>query len=209
MDIKFFLHKNKWYDWEHMLNSYNKYVNKHSIVLEIGASNIEKTKMLSKYCKKLIGVEINQKRIPENFDNVHYIHGDWQYLSKTIKPDSIDIVISSHVIEHVQYDLKAINELYKVLKKGGIAILNTPNRKRLTRAFIEFFTGPRKFPYWEHVREYTEEDLLNLLKKSKFKNFKILPVVFGIYGGNIYIYSKSVPNIFKKWSNFWEIHLFK
>ena len=103
-----------------------------------------------------------------------------------------------------------MNEFYKVLKQGGIAIINTPNRKRLTRAIIELFTGERDFPHWEHVREYTEDSLKNLLLKSAFKgNFSIIPVVFGIHGGSIRIYLKKPPKIFRKWANFWEVYLFK
>jgi SAM-dependent methyltransferase len=197
------------YDWEHLLNTYKKYVTKRSVVLEIGASRKERTKDLSKYCKQLIGVEFFPERVPKEFANVRYIIGDWQKLSEYIAPESIDIVISSHVIEHVPNDLKAINELYSVLKSGGIAILNTPNRKRFSRTMIEIFTGDKKFPSWEHIREYNEKDLVNLLRDSKFKKFQILPVTFGIHGGPIMWYLEKTPKVFRKYANFWEIHLFK
>src|SRR5450756_3245946 len=51
--------------------------------------------------------------------------------------------------------------------------LNTPNRKRLVRAIVGIFSGERKFPWWEHLREYTEEDLLHLLGASLFTKYKI------------------------------------
>lgn len=197
------------YDWEHLLGSYRKYVTKNSIVLEIGASNKKRTKDLSMYCKQLIGLDIVPERIPKNFSNVKYVVGDWERLSNFIAPESIDVAISSHVIEHVPNDLKAINELWIVLKSGGIAIINTPNRKRLTRAVIEAFTGNRKFPYGEHVREYNEKDLLYLLNNSRFKEFRIIPVCFGVHGGPIYWYLEKPPKIFRKYANFWEIHCFK
>ena len=166
------------------------------IVLEIGASNIERTKQLSELCCKLIGVELFPERKPNNFGNVEYLVGDWQHLSEIIPPDSIDIAVASHVVEHVPDDLRAINELYAVLKHRGVAIINTPNRKRLVRAIIEVFTGDRKFPYWEHVREYTEKDLLNLLNSSLFKKFYIKPVAFGIHGGPVYFYLERCPKIY-------------
>jgi len=200
---------NRNYDWEHLLDTYKKYVNENSIVLEIGASNINKTKQLSKHCKRLIGVEIIPERKPENFDNVEYLLGDWQELTKIVSLSSIDIAIASHVIEHVRDDLKALNELYEVLKPGGVAIINTPNRKRFVRAFIEFFTGERKFPYWEHIREYTENEIKSLIDKSNFKKYNIVPLVFGIHGGKIFIYFKNCPKILRKFANFYEIQLFK
>ena len=126
-----------------------------------------------------------------------------------MKPNSIDIAVSSHVIEHVQNDLTSLNELYKVLKPGGVALINTPNRKRLVRSFIEMFTEERVFPYAEHVREYTESDLTTLIKKSRFKTYKIIPVVFGIHAGPVYVYNESVPKPLRSLAQFWEMHLFK
>lgn len=208
--MKFCYSKNKvHYDWISLLNSYNRYVKESNIVLEIGASSIERTKNLASLCQQLIGVELLPKRKPKDFENVEYMVGDWQNLSEFIRPKSIDIAVSSHVIEHVQNDLKAINELYAVLKPKGVALLNTPNRKRLTRTIIEKFSGTRKFPFWEHIREYTEKDLIKLLKSSSFKKYKIIPVVFGIHGGPVYFYSEFVPKRFRGLANFWEIHLFK
>lgn len=208
--MKFCYSSNKvHYDWISLLNSYSQYVKKRHTVLEIGASSIERTKDLAMLCHRLIGVELLPEKKPKDFENVKYIAGDWQNLSDFIRPKSIDIAISSHVIEHVQNDLKAINELYTVLKPKGIVLLNTPNRKRLTRTVIEKFSGARKFPFWEHIREYIEKDLIKLLKASRFQKYKIIPVVFGIHGGPIYLYSEFVPKRFRGLANFWEIHLFK
>jgi SAM-dependent methyltransferase len=197
------------FDWKSLLESYQKYVTKESIVIEIGASNLERTKDLNKLCKELIGIEFMPSRLPKDFDNVKYFLGDWQNLSDFIEPESIDIVVSSHVLEHVPNDLRAINELYKILKPGGMALLNTPNRKRLPRAIIEKFTGKREFPFWEHQREYTDKDLICLLDKSKFAKFNILPIAFGIHGGKVFCYIEQVPKCAKKYANFWEIQLYK
>ena len=197
------------YDWESLLHSYKKYVKKTDTTLEIGASTKGRTTSLAKLCKKLIGVELMPERKPKNRSNIKYLVGDWQQLSKIMKPNSIDIVVSSHVIEHVQNDLTSLNELYKVLKPGGVALINTPNRKRLVRSFIEMFTEERVFPYAEHVREYTESDLTTLIKKSRFKTYKIIPVVFGIHAGPVYVYNESVPKPLRSLAQFWEMHLFK
>ena len=154
-------------DWLSLLDKYRKIANKNSNVLEIGASTQLRTKQLALSCNKLIGIDIFQDRLPINFDNISYKHLSWTELSTQISCNSIDIAISSHVIEHVHDDLLAINQLYDVLKDGGVAILTTPNRKRLTRSLIELFSKERQFPYWEHVREYIEADLISLLERSK------------------------------------------
>lgn len=208
--MKFCLPLNKVdYGWVSLLQSYKKCISKSATVLEIGASNIERTKELASSCCKLIGVEYFSARIPQDFENINYIAGDWQRLSEFIEEESIDVAVAYHVIEHVADDKRAINELYKALKVGGMAIITTPNRKRLIRAMIEMFIGERKFPFWEHQREYTERDLLNLLESSCFRKFQIIPVVFGIQGGPVFWYLESVPKSFRKLANFWEVHLFK
>lgn len=198
-------------DWNSIYEEYKKYVKKNSLVLEIGASRVNTTKLLAIKCKKVIGVEYFKERTPKNFDNVSYLNISWEELSKFIKTKSIDLAVSTHVLEHVKNDLKAINELYKVLKPNGVALINTPNRMRLTRRIIETFLGKKKFPDLasEHQREYIEEDLIKLLKKSKFKRYKIKPVVFGLHGGSYYFYSDKIPKLFYNYCNFWEIKLIK
>jgi SAM-dependent methyltransferase len=197
------------YSWFSLLQAYKRYVFKEAVVLEIGASNSSRTRELAKYCDKLIGVEFFSERTPPSFQNITYLTGDWQKLCELIHPESIDVAISSHVIEHVPDDLKALNELYRVLKPGGAAIFNTPNRKRLVRAAIELFTGDRKFPWWEHVSEYTERDLEVLIKSSSFKKFNIIPVTFGFHAWPILFYLRKCPRAFRKLATFWEVHLFK
>jgi len=197
------------HDWKSLLSSYEKHVTPDSVVLEIGASNTKRTKDLSRLCRRLIGIEIAPERVPEDFDNVTYLVGDWQRLSEIVDADSVDLAVSSHVLEHVPDDLRAVNELHTVLKPGGIGLINTPNRKRVLRALVESFTGERKFPYWEHQREYAEEDLVSLLERSRFQRYQILPVAFGLLGGPVYVYSETVPERLRKYANFWEMHLFK
>lgn len=199
-----------YYDWICLLNSYKKFVKKNHIVLEIGASNLQRTKDLVSYCKKLIGVELFSERIPQNIKNITYIKGDWQRLRKVLREESIDIAINNQVIEHVPDDLRALNELYCVLKPEGVALICTPNRTRLLQRIIDILKGEeRTFPWGEHVREYTEGDIVTLVKRSKFKKYKIIPHVFGIHAGPFYLYSERVPEYVRKFSNFLEIQLFK
>lgn len=40
--------------------------------------------------------------------------------------ESFDLVICSHVLEHVRNDIQCMKELYRILKKGGLALLPVP-----------------------------------------------------------------------------------
>lgn len=67
-----------------------------------------------------------------------------------LQSDEYDSLVSFQVIEHIPNDLFFLQEIHRVLKPGGIALLTTPNRRMsLTR-------NP-----W-HIREYLPEELHTL-----------------------------------------------
>ncbi len=68
----------------------------------------------------------------------------------TIKDSSFNTVVSFQVIEHIQDDKLFLEEIYRVLKPGGIAIISTPNIN---------YTLSRN-PW--HIREYKPEQLTSL-----------------------------------------------
>ena len=79
--------------------------------------------------------------------------------------EQFDTVVSFQVIEHIEDDEAYVQEIKRMLKPGGKAIISTPNLKMsLTR-------NP-----W-HIREYTVEEFRNLFQKyfSKVE-------VKGVYG---------------------------
>lgn len=70
-----------------------------------------------------------------------------------IESNSFDTVVSFQVIEHIQDDKLFLEEIYRVLKPDGKAIISTPNiRHTLSR-------NP-----W-HIREYTGKELIMLCEK--------------------------------------------
>ncbi|HAR65346.1 MAG TPA: SAM-dependent methyltransferase [Lentisphaeria bacterium] len=70
-----------------------------------------------------------------------YLQGDLVPVRETIEvvdvtdiheeDDSFDVVLCNHVLEHVPEDAKALGELFRVLKPGGVAILQTPFAAKL------------------------------------------------------------------------------
>jgi len=47
-------------------------------------------------------------------------------LSMSFASETVDVFIANHVLEHVDDDLKAMAEIRRILKPGGLAILQTP-----------------------------------------------------------------------------------
>jgi SAM-dependent methyltransferase len=76
-------------------------------------------------------------------------------------PDnSFDVVLCNHVLEHVDDDIKAMKELYRVLKPGGFAILQVPFFSPIpdTTTGDPSITDPvqreRLYGQRDHVRRY-------------------------------------------------------
>lgn len=82
--------------------------------------------------------------------------------------DSIDIIFAGEVIEHVKYPEKFINELYRVMKKGGKLVLTTPNRKAIIFRILGFEFS--KHP--QHISLQDYNSLISILNK-RFKVRKI------------------------------------
>ncbi|MEL6810907.1 MAG: class I SAM-dependent methyltransferase [Bacteroidota bacterium] len=73
--------------------------------------------------------------------------------------DSYDFIICNHVLEHIPDDTKAMEELYRVLAPGGMAILQVPYDRKRTITFEDDTITDRKerariFGQYDHVRVY-------------------------------------------------------
>lgn len=73
--------------------------------------------------------------------------------------NSYDFILCNHVLEHIPDDTKAMQELYRVLKPGGIAILQIPidSSREVTfedDTIIDKDERTRIFGQYDHVRVY-------------------------------------------------------
>ena len=79
------------------------------------------------------------------------------------KSETYEAVLSTEVLEHVEYPQKAINEFYRILKKGGKLFLTTPQAWRIHQA-------PHNYFYFTHY------GLQSLLKNAGFTKYNIVPM---------------------------------
>lgn len=87
--------------------------------------------------------------------------------------DSIDAILCLHVLEHIEQDRKAMQEIHRILRPEGWAILQVP----IFRDRPETFEDPSvmspearedAFGQSNHVRVYGWQDYRDLLKESGF-----------------------------------------
>lgn len=87
--------------------------------------------------------------------------------------DSFDTILCNHVLEHIPNDRKAMEELYRVLRPGGMAILQIPQDLNRETTFEDnSITDPKErtkiFGQYDHVRVYGK-DYFDILRSIGFK----------------------------------------
>ena len=92
---------------------------------------------------------------------------------------SFDVVIANHVLEHIPDDLKAMSEIYRILKKGGVAILQVPYSETISQTIEEpLIDNPARqselFGQKDHVRIYQLNDYICRLEQSGLIVSKII-----------------------------------
>tara|TARA_Y100000385_G_scaffold222048_1_gene231866 strand:- start:106 stop:867 length:762 start_codon:yes stop_codon:yes gene_type:complete len=87
--------------------------------------------------------------------------------------NSFDVIFCNHVLEHVQDDTKAMKELFRVMKKGGMGIFQVPQDLNRDITFEDnSITDPKErakiFGQYDHVRVYGR-DYFDKLRSIGFK----------------------------------------
>jgi ubiquinone/menaquinone biosynthesis C-methylase UbiE len=88
-----------------------------------------------------------------------------------------DLIICYHVLEHVEDDHKAMQELFRVLKSGGVALLQVPfsENETLEDATVTNPEARKKlFGQEDHVRYYGRRDFVSRLQQTGFNVEEIL-----------------------------------
>lgn len=130
--------------------------------------------------KTVFAIDISKERVAKTRKidkNFHCFVADACDLGGVIKKNSLDLVISSQVIEHVKDPERLIYQVKEILKSDGYFYLSTAFKKRYGWFFYKNDKGK-----WvidpTHLREYQYDDeLIPLLEKAGFRiihNQKIL-----------------------------------
>ncbi|MCB9221964.1 MAG: methyltransferase domain-containing protein [Ignavibacteria bacterium] len=98
--------------------------------------------------------------------------------------NTFDGVICSHVLEHVPDDVKAMKEIFRVLKPGGWAILMVPinlNRTEIDEDFTvtDIAERWRRFGQDDHLRVYSKKGYMERVQNSGFKLLELGKDYFG------------------------------
>jgi SAM-dependent methyltransferase len=115
---------------------------------------------------------------------------------------SFDFIFCAHVLEHIPDDHRAMRELHRVLKPGGMAILQVPLTQHAFTYEDPSITDPaarrKAFAQEDHVRKYGQ-DYRSRLAEAGFtvrveRYFHSLPRIvrkaFGLRSEDLYLCTK-------------------
>jgi len=139
-------------------------------VLEIGCGTGYGANELSNYVSSFVAIDTSRESIHHcrdkyNKNKLFFVQGSG--IELPFRDESFDAVLSFQVIEHIEPKmvLNYLAEIKRVLKKGGIFLCSTPN-KRLRLLPFQKPWNP------EHKREFKDKELKKLLRKV-FEEVKI------------------------------------
>ena len=144
--------------------------NKKDVVLDVGTGTGVIAHAVAPLVKEVIGLDISQNMLKHNNwkENKYFIKRD--ILEPLFCENVFDKITARMVFHHILERTKdAMDECYKVLKKNGKMILSegVPPNSEVKQDYINIFKLK------EERLTFLEEDLVNLMKNSGFKNINV------------------------------------
>lgn len=140
---------------QHIIRSINRYKKAFSLAggkrglwLDIGCGSGYGTKIASKHCDAIIGIDVDFKAI--TYARKHYAS---HKISFSFTPPSVkvDVILSLETIEHVNNPDQFIKTAQNLLKSDGVLVITTDKKEKNTT------------PSEYHVKEYTPKEVSTLL----------------------------------------------
>ena len=161
-----------------------KYV-KDKNVLDIASGEGYGSNLLSKYAKFVYGVDIDSTTIETakqkyQSTNISFLQGCISEIP--LENNSVDVVVSFETIEHHKHHQRMMDEIKRVLKKGGLLIISTPDKK--------VYSDERNYSNPHHVKELYIEEFEKLLQSS-FTNVVLFNQAYSYGNSFVYDFKKN------------------
>ncbi len=109
-----------------------------------------------------------------------------------LKDKSIDVIVCVHVLEHIQEDIKAIQELYRILNDGGWLLLAVPIYGPKTFELPNITADERRLQYG--IDDHMRLNGLDLKEKLENSGFTVQIKTTHDLQGNYFDLSLSTPH---------------
>jgi ubiquinone/menaquinone biosynthesis C-methylase UbiE len=153
-------------------------------LLDVGASTGIIDSILAKYFKKVVGIDIDNEAIKfarKKFKKKNLVFKVDDAMKLKFKNNSFDVVICTHVYEHVPSPQKLFNEIYRVLKPTGVCYLAAQNKlwpleahhNLLFLSYLPKYWADKYIKIFKNKNEYYEHPMTYWQLQNRLKKFKI------------------------------------
>ena len=150
---------------------------KDKVVLDAACGEGYGSHIIASVARDVTGIDIDRATIDRakvtygKQHNLHFLQGSIADIP--IENESVDVVVSFETIEHVSERIqhRFLNEIERVLKKDGILIMSTPNKK----IYSDLFGYKNQF----HIKEFYHNEFLSFLHE-KFMYVKLFNQAFQV-----------------------------
>lgn len=194
----------KWVNDDPYINSFisSTDFNKNDLVLDVGTGTGVIAHALAPIVKEVIGLDISQDMLEHSNwkDNKFFIKRD--ILQPIFCNDIFDKITARMVFHHITENTqKAMDECYRVLKKGGKMVLSEgiPPIPEVKEDYAKIFELK------EDRITFLEQDLIDLMKKAGFKNVKTITHIMKNFSIKNWLENGCVPK--EKQDKIFEMHV--
>ncbi|GAC92022.1 methyltransferase type 11 [Anoxybacillus flavithermus NBRC 109594] len=137
-------------------------------------------------------VEIAKRNAKEASVSVNFMEGNASHLP--LENHRFDFVVCTAAFKNFKEPVKALCEMYRVLKEGGTALVIDMNREATDEAIEHEVSKMKgldkyfvKFSFKTFLKQgaYTKEEFETFIKETPFKNYDIRKEGIGLY---VYLY---------------------
>ncbi len=173
------------------------------MLLDVGCGEGRRLIGQIEYCVGIDIAEAELRRAKEKLPRFGFVLGDMQYLP--FKKEAFETALCSHIIEHVHQPKQLLQEVHRVMKRGGFLELEFPNGFSLLE-YVNRFFGKIGWSQYTHLHRFSPSDVYQLLKEAGWRitdvqnPFWLGPVIDSIYFHLCRVLSKDPDRISQRYA---------
>lgn len=126
----------------------------------------------------VIGIEPDEQARAQTYNKFNLICHPESYLDE-IKNHDADLITMWHVLEHVPDLVSRLNQIHRILKPSGYAIIAVPNCNSFDAKYYQSHWAGYDVP--RHLWHFKPKNMLELASHNGFECIQIKPMVFDAF----------------------------